>query len=211
MKRILFQGDSITDAKRLRDNENYKGMGYPTFVSARLGFDCPNDYEFFNRGISGNRIVDIYARMKMDIVNLKPDYLSILVGVNDVWHEINDDEMFRNGVSAEKFYKVYSILIDELKTELRNLKIMILEPFVLKQSGTEANWEYFRPEVEKRAEMAKRVAEENDLVFVPLLKEFDEATKIAPAEHWTIEGVHPTPAGHELIARAWMKGFEKLK
>ena len=88
MKTILFQGDSITDAGRARDNNSNRGLGYPHLVSARLGMDNPTEYNFINRGISGNRIVDLYARIKADIINLKPDVMSILIGVNDVWHEI---------------------------------------------------------------------------------------------------------------------------
>ncbi|MBQ9920892.1 MAG: lysophospholipase, partial [Clostridia bacterium] len=85
--RILFQGDSITDAGRARDNDINLGTGYPMLVKATLGFEEPGKYEFFNRGISGNRVVDLYARIKNDIINLKPDVMSILIGVNDVWHE----------------------------------------------------------------------------------------------------------------------------
>ena len=88
MKTILFQGDSITDAGRARDNDANRGVGYPHLVSARLGCDNPTEFNFINRGISGNRIVDLYARIKADIINLKPDVMSILIGVNDVWHEI---------------------------------------------------------------------------------------------------------------------------
>lgn len=89
VKRILFQGDSITDAGRSRENDEWKGRGYATLVSAKLGFDEPNQYEFFNRGIGGNRSVDLLARIKSDVINLKPDVMSILIGVNDVWHEVD--------------------------------------------------------------------------------------------------------------------------
>ena len=85
-KLILFQGDSITDAGRNRENDAGTGTGYPTFVKGELGLSNPGEYEFINRGISGNRIVDLYARIKADIINLKPDYMSILIGVYDVWH-----------------------------------------------------------------------------------------------------------------------------
>ena len=131
-KIILFQGDSITDAGRSYERNDMRGRGYATMVSGELGLSYPEEYEFINRGISGNRIVDIYARMKSDIINLKPDYMSLLIGVNDVWHEFYENP---NGVATDKFEKVYSMLIEELKEALPDLKIMILEPFVLKGSG----------------------------------------------------------------------------
>ena len=111
MKTILFQGDSITDCGRNREQLEGTGTGYPLLVKAQLGFENPGEYTFINKGISGNRIVDLYARIKADIINLKPDYISFLIGVNDVWHEFGG----RNGVAAEKFEKIYTMLIEEIK------------------------------------------------------------------------------------------------
>ena len=206
MKRILFQGDSITDAGRSREDEMHMGLGYPRLVSAALGFENPGEYEFLNRGISGNRIVDVYARIKKDLINLKPDVMSILIGINDVWHEVGE----QNGVDADKFFRVYSMLIEEVKEALPDIKIMILEPFVLKERATVDNWEYFETETKKRQEMANKIAEKYDLKFVPLQAKFDEAVKLAPPVHWTGDGVHPTYSGHELIKREWIKAFNEL-
>ena len=89
MKTILFQGDSITDVGRSRENDADRGHGYATLTAARLMLDHPGEFSIINRGISGNRIVDLYSRIKIDFINLKPDYLSILIGVNDVWHEVS--------------------------------------------------------------------------------------------------------------------------
>ena len=88
--KILFQGDSITDCGRSRENNINVGTGYALLVKSALGFEEPAAHEFLNRGISGNRIVDVYARIKKDIINLKPDVMSLLIGVNDVWHETGD-------------------------------------------------------------------------------------------------------------------------
>lgn len=206
MKTILFQGDSITDVNRSREDDINTGWGYPTRVIGELGVRCPNEYKFYNRGISGNRVVDIYSRIKVDIINLKPDVMSILIGVNDVWHEFSNN----NGVDAEKYFKVYSMLIEEVKEALPDIKIMILEPFLLKGTATEANWDIFRAEVEKRAKKAKLVADKFDLPFVPLMNIFDEAAKNTPTNCWLFDGVHPTSAGHELIKREWIKTFDKL-
>lgn len=206
MKTILFQGDSITDAGRSREDNANLGLGYPTLIKGALGFELPGEYTFLNRGISGNRIVDLYARIKMDIINLKPDVLSILIGVNDVWHEIG----MQNGVEAEKYYRIYSMLIEEIKEALPNIEIMILEPFVLKASATEAAWDVFDAEVRKRAMKAREIAEKYNLTFVPLQDKFDEVSASCPADYWLADGVHPTTMGHELIKREWIKMVPNL-
>ena len=209
MKTILFQGDSITDCSRGAG----LGDGYPLLVTSALGCDCPNEYNFINRGVSGNRIVDVYARIKCDIINLKPDYMSVLIGVNDVWHEIGS----KNGVDAEKYEKIYDMLIEEVLQAVPDIKIMILEPFCLKASATENTeempnrWELFSSEVKKRAIKAKKIAETHNLLFVPLQEVFDKATEKSEAKHWSFDGVHPTAMGHELIKREWLKAFEKIK
>jgi len=205
--RILFQGDSITDADRSRQDDSRLGVGYPRLVEAALGLEEAGEHEFFNRGISGNRIVDLYARIKADIINLKPDLMSILIGVNDVWHEIYENP---NGVDADKFFKIYSMLIEEIKEALPNIKIMILEPFVLPGCSTVENWDYFSTEVPKRALMAKKIAEKYSLPFIPLQKGFDALSTKAPYEYWLGDGVHPTAKGHEFIKTEWIKAFKNL-
>lgn len=205
--RILFQGDSITDADRSRQDDNRLGVGYPRLVEAALGFEAPGEHVFLNRGISGNRIVDLYARIKADIINLKPDLMSILIGVNDVWHELGESP---NGVDADKFYKIYSMLIEEVKEALPNIKIMILEPFVLQGPSTTEKWDVFSTEVPKRAEAAKKIAEKYNLPFIQLQAGFDELATKADATYWIGDGVHPTAKGHEFIKNQWLKAFKEL-
>lgn len=205
--RILFQGDSITDAGRSRETDSNPGLGYPNLIKSQLMYECPGEYEFFNRGISGNRVLDLLARHKVDMINLQPDVMSILIGVNDVWHEVAREPARKNGVRADFYETIYNLLIGELKAALPNLRIMIMEPFVLKASATEEHWEDFEREVALRAEAAKRVAEKNGLEFIALQEKFDEACKKQPADYWLVDGVHPTAAGHELIAREWVKAF----
>ncbi len=205
--RILFQGDSITDADRSRNDSSLLGRGYPLLVEASLGLEAPGEHEFLNRGISGNRIVDVYARIKCDIINLKPDVMSILIGVNDVWHELGESP---NGVSADKFFKIYSMLIEEVKEALPDIKIMILEPFVLEACSTTEHWEFFSTEVAKRASMARKIAEKYSLPFIPLQQGFDELARKAPNSYWLGDGVHPTAKGHEFIKNQWLKAFKEL-
>jgi len=213
MKTILFQGDSITDCGRSGEDNANVGSGYPVLVKACLGYENPDRYQFLNRGCSGNRIVDIYGRIKKDIINLKPDCMSILIGVNDVWHEF----IRQNGVDADKFEKIYCMMIEEIKEALPEIKIMIMEPFCLRGSGTENTeeepdkWNIFSSEVRKRAEKAKAVAEKYGLTYIPLQEKFDEAALKAENTYWLADGVHPTAMGHELIKREWLKAFEGLQ
>ena len=212
-KIIVFQGDSITDCGRDKEKNAQNGRGYAHLTEAYLKCTEPLAYTCYNRGISGNRVVDLYARIKKDMINLKPDYMSILIGINDVWHEYTN----MNGVDAPKFEKVYGMLIEELQEALPDLKIMILEPFVLHGSATNTDeerpgrWEHFASECILRRQAAKRVAEKYGLVFVPLQELFDEVSANTPEGYWLADGVHPTPAGHELIKREWLKAFEKMK
>ena len=203
MIKILFQGDSITDANRERTADRHLGVGYPNLVAARLGFEEPGKYEFINRGISGDRSIDVLARIKRDLINLRPDVLSILMGINDVWHELASE----NGVSTEDYELYYDILLSHIEKELPDTRIMILEPFVLKGIATSEKWEEFRRGAEEKAAAAARAAKKHGIQFVPLMAEFDEAAKLAEPSYWLEDGVHPTPMGHELIAREWMKAF----
>ncbi len=212
-KRILFQGDSITDCGRPRENFGGLGTGYPLMVAATLGTDCADEYEFLNRGIGGNRIVDLYARIKSDFINLKPDYASILIGVNDAWHEI----CWKNGVDTEKFEKIYTMLLDELFAACPNIKLMLMAPYVLEGSAT-CNCEEipdrldrFKSLVAANAAVVKKLAQKYNLPFVETQPIFDAACEKAPATYWLRDGVHPTPQGHELLKRAWLEAFENMK
>lgn len=214
MKTILFQGDSITDCNRKRESITSHGTGYAYMVRGELFSTYPGEYNTCNKGIGGNRIVDLYARIKSDIINLKPDYLSILIGVNDVWHELST----QNGVSAEKYEKIYDMLITEIKEALPDVKIMILEPYVLHGSATNSTeeypgrWEYFSSEVAFRAAAARRIAEKHNLLFLPLQQVLNDAYATYPVDdYWTADGVHPTSAGHTRIKNAWLKAFDMLK
>ena len=217
MKTVLFQGDSITDCYRLRDNDKadediFLGMGYPTLVKARLGLENPYKFRFLNRAYSGDRIVDVYARYKRDIINHNPDYMSLLIGVNDVWHEVDE----KNGVDPERFDLFYRMLLDDVFAALPNIKIMLLEPFFLPGNGTSNSEEkptrgdYFAEQVPMRAEKVKKIAADYKLEFVPLQEKISDAAKNAGNAAILFDGVHPTAIGHEIIAREWIKHFEKI-
>lgn len=206
--KILFQGDSITDTGRTYDRGSMDalGQGYATMVSGILGTEAPGKFVFENRGISGNRIVDLYARAKCDIWNLKPDVMSILIGVNDVLHE----DMIENGVDANRFFKVYDMLLEDTYTYLPDIRIILMEPFVSKGALTEESWDYISPEVSLRADAVRELAKKHNAVFVPLGSVFEEAIGTGDSKYWIGDGVHPTVFGHELIKREWLNAFKKL-
>lgn len=204
MKTIVFQGDSITDVGRNREDFYNLGQGYPNLVAGRLGLRYPGQYTFLNRGVSGDRVVDIYARIKRDILNLKPDFLSILVGVNDVWHELDA----QNGVSTPKYQRVYRMLLEEIRDALPGTKLLLMEPFVLQGSATHQALDWFRQEVSARAQAVRELATEFDLPFLPLQDSLDTLCASAPESWWLVDGVHPTVYFHQFIADQWIKAFE---
>jgi len=202
---MLFQGDSITDCGRSRDTAanpndlNALGQGYAKMAASELLSSRPSDgLQIFNRGISGNRIVDLYARIKCDITNLKPDVLSILIGVNDTWHGM----MSNNGVEVPKFERIYRALLDEVREELPNIKLVLCEPFVLPCGVVAQDW---IPDINERRAVVARLAQDYHAVLVPFQSLFDDAMKKAPAAYWAADGVHPSAAGHMLMAKCWLE------
>ena len=152
--------------------------------------------------------MDLYARIKADVWNHEPDLLSILIGVNDVWHEWGA----KNGVEIERFDRMYRMLLDDTKKRLPDLKIILCEPFILKGSATdseEGQWEHFL-QVKEYAKVVKKIAEDYQLPLVLLQDKFDEAAVKHGGEHYLYDGVHPAAAGAKLIANEWLKIFRKI-
>lgn len=211
--KVLFFGDSITDAGRNRDGSSHIstfGCGFVRVIADRLQGVEPERYEVINRGISGNRIVDLYARVKSDVWNEEPDVVSILIGINDIWHEISK----KNGVELDRFENVYRMLLVDTIKALPKAKIILCEPFVLEGFATENNEEipdrYERfCQVYQYAKVVKKLANEFSLPFVPLQDKFLEKAQQTKAKYYLIDGVHPYIAGANLIAEEWIKCFEK--
>ena len=208
-KTLLFQGDSITDCGRYTCG----GAGYPMYdlgpgyagiiATTLLGEQPEKDWKIINRGYSGHRIVDLYARWKHDAININPDILSMLIGINDVGHEF----AHKNGVDEERFDAFYRMLLDWSKENNPNIKFVIMQPFVYGFGIANSDWE---PIVAKRGEIVRKIAQDYNAVYIPLQEIFDEALKIAPKEYWVVDGIHPTMAGHHLIVKAWLEATKDI-
>jgi len=215
---VVFQGDSITDAGRNRDSAGPNaagalGNGYPLLVaSAVLAARPPSGgglggvggpaglggLRFYNRGISGNKVPDLQQRWTADTIDLHPDVLSILIGVNDFWHKLDHGY---NG-TVQDYEQQYTALLDETRRLLPRVHLIVLEPFVLRTGAVDARW---FPEFDQRRAAATRVATHARATFVPLQSIFNQRARTAPPEYWAADGVHPTPAGHAVIAEHWRR------
>ncbi len=203
--RILFQGDSITDAGRDRTRTEVNdaqalGRGYAYLASARLLRDHPrHGLLLWNRGISGNRVPDLLARWQTDCLALQPDLVSILIGVNDLWHKFDG----RYTGSVADYEQGYRELIEQTLAALPKVQLVLCEPFVLRCGVVSAKW---FPEFEERRAVAGELAAEFQTRFVPFQSAFDRAlADDSPPSYWAADGVHPTAAGHQLLADAWLK------
>jgi lysophospholipase L1-like esterase len=200
---IVFQGDSITDGGRWRTGHDYNhimGQDYAYIIAAKVGAEYPErNLTFINRGISGNRVVDLAARWQKDTLALKPNVLSILVGVNDTIEGGARKE------SVATYAKTYDQLLAETEAKLPGVKIILGEPFLLPVASHKADYAAELARVEKRQQVVEHLAAKYHLPIVMYQNVFNAACRRAPADHWSWDGVHPTYAGHWLVVQAWLK------
>lgn len=195
---VLFQGDSVTDVGRNRDDGNDLGFGYPMFVASWFSAMYPDaNVRFINRGVSGNRVRDLKARWRQDCLDLKPDWVSILIGINDCWRRYDSNDP----TSVEAFEADYRYILDQVKEEL-GAKIIILEPFVLPTPEDRMQW---REDLDPKIQAVRKLAREYGALLIPLDGIMAQACTRREPAFWAADGVHPTPAGHALIAQAWLK------
>ncbi len=207
--KLLFIGDSITDMRRER-TEGFRvysfGNGFVFALEGYLGKNYPGKYEIINRGISGDRIVDIYQRIKVDCWNLSPDVITIMVGTNDVLHDVRDG----NGVEIDRYERFYNMLIEDTQKVLPNTKIIVMGSFVTHGSTTDPIYEQIS-DIRKYAEIAKKVALSHNCTYVSLQPVFDDLTNNMPTSYYLFDGIHPTVVGAHVIAEEWIKEFSKIE
>ena len=200
---VLFQGDSITDAGRERYDPYSLGHGYAMIASAWFGALYPEKkVRFLNRGIGGNRTQDLESRWQKDCIALQPNWVSIMIGINDTWRRYDSGLV----VAVAEYEKSYRALLDAVKTKLA-ARLILCEPFVLPVPEDRKGW---REDLDPKIEVVHKLAEEYEAIVVPLDKIFTGALDRQQASYWAEDGVHPTAAGHALIAQAWLRAVEAL-
>lgn len=201
---VLFQGDSITDAGRSREhasepnNQAALGKGYAWLAASGLLVRRAGDLTIYNRGISGNKVHQLADRWDAECLELEPDVLSILIGVNDIWHKRGGNY---DG-TLEIYESDYDALLARTREALPDVKLVICEPFVLRCGAINDSW---FPEFDTYRAAARRVSDRHDATWVPFQSMFDEATRYAEPSHWAGDGVHPSGAGAALMAQAWLQ------
>lgn len=205
---ILFQGDSITDAGRDRDEKNANsglGAGYAMLATAYLRHKlAERDIRCYNRGISGNKVFQLADRWKENTLDIEPDLLSILIGVNDYWHTLNDYEG-----TVETYEQDFRSLLQRTKEQLPDVNLVIGEPFVVLE-GSAIEEEEWLPDFRNYQAVAKEIAQDFEAAFIPYQSIFDKASENVVPTYWTEDGVHPTLAGSQLMAEGWLETVKRM-
>jgi lysophospholipase L1-like esterase len=195
---ILFTGDSITDGGRDRANPNSLGTTYAYFIASRLqALLAAPDLKIYNRGIGGNRVRDLLGRVDADLLALKPSVVSILIGINDTWRRYDSSDV----TDAAAFEKDYRAVLEKIRDNL-DARVILLEPFLLHVPADRYAW---REDLNPKIDVTRKLAVEFDAELLPLDGLFAQEAAQAPAAYWAGDGVHPTAAGHALIAEAWLE------
>lgn len=200
--KILFQGDSITDAGRSRENPHLLGSGYPKYTAELISAKWPLiPFEFINLGISGNRAENLVARWEADAIAVQPDIVSILIGVNDTWHRAAN----RDWMPHEYFEECYRNILTQLK-EKTKAKIILLEQFLCFTDDKS----YFRCDLDPKIQITRKLAREFADAFIPLDGLFAAASVGVDPKHWAGDGVHPTAAGAQFIAARYLEAVTPI-
>lgn len=202
--RILFQGDSITDAGRDKRNYHDMGSGYPKYASELISAKYPElDIEFINFGISGNRTSQLFDRLYSDAIAFRPDVISILIGINDVWHRYGQERIL---TTDEQISTNYRAILDRIKKET-DAKIIMLSPYILDSDGVD----YMRQDLTSVLKIVRSLAEEYADVYIPLDEHFAAALKTQPEpRYYSADGVHPNENGSKFIGELYASAIEPL-
>lgn len=208
--RVVFIGDSITDgnwgvvynykptsAQRSQTDMNHiYGHGYMSLVASYYQAKYPGrGYSFFNRGFSGHRLSDLAARWQEDVLDLRPDVLSILVGIND----INFSSEGKEALDIVAWKNLYRQLLLKVRGQNPAVRILLCTPFTTKEGKA-------GQAVHELAAAVRELAEELGATLVPFDGLFAKLVDRGPSpSYWIWDGIHPTPAGHYMMAELWKK------
>lgn len=196
---VLFYGDSITDVGRDRENFYGLGEGYPARIAPIYQALFPEQrVTFLNRGISGNTTAQLLERYDTDLKDLKPDYLSILIGINDTWRRYDSDKLTTTG----QFEKNYRQLISQVRRDLPECKIFLIEPWLLSSDPAKEFWHGDFDPKQKVVNDLRSQAE--FFLSATELFEAEKRTGVTDSD-LSADGVHPTPFGHGVIALGWLR------
>lgn len=203
--RILFQGDSITDAGRDKRNYHDMGNGYPKYASALLAQAFPEQsLEFINLGIGGNRTDQLFDRLYPDGIALCPDIISILVGINDVWHRYNESQKIET--TNEQIEVNYRAILTRLRKQT-TAKIVLLSPYLLDCNDKEL----IRADLPALLSIVRKLAKEFADVYIPLDEHFERVLKTQPEPHYySADGVHPNENGAKFIGKLYYEAVAPL-
>lgn len=200
---VLLQGDSITDGGRNYVDGSDLGTGYAMLVAAWFSAAYPEKrVRFINRGISGNRARDLRARWQRDCLDLRPTWVSILIGVNDTWRRYDSNDP----TPLEAFERDYRAILTTVHDRLK-ARLIICEPFLLPVPNDRIAW---RADLDPKIAAVRRLARDFEAIYVPLDGLFAAAATRREPAFWLPDGVHPTPVGHALIAQAWLRAVGAL-
>lgn len=201
--RFVLIGDSITDCGRGGDPEGL-GWGYVRLIRDYLRAKDPaHAPEVLNRGVSGNKVTNLRDRWTKDVLDLAPNVLSVMIGINDVWHGLNPGG---TGVDLDTYRKTYADLLAQVKDKHPACTIVLCEPTVISPPANAKGNETLKPYVAA----VRELAEQQKAILVPLHEVFLDAATARPDIDWHTDGVHPTSSGHMLIARQWLEATELL-
>lgn len=205
---VLFQGDSITDwgrdhNKNIANDFGTLGSGYVLLTASSLLREyAAKNLKIYNKGVSGNKVFQLADRWDTDALAIKPNVLSIMIGVNDYWHTITSG--YKG--TLDTYRNDYRKLLDRTQKALPGVKLIIGEPFAMK--GVKAVDDTWYPAFDGYRQVSRQTAAEFGATFIPYQSVMDEALKLAPASYWSLDGVHPSPAGAALMAHAWQNAVK---
>lgn len=200
---VLFQGDSVTDVSRNREENIDLGKGYAMIASALFSSLYPEkQVRFINKGISGSRVKDLQGRWEEDCLNLNPTWVSILIGINDCWRRYDKNDP----TSIEEFEAGYRDILTRTRENL-DARIILCEPFVLQEPKDRQAW---REDLDPKIQVVRKLSKEFDALYIPFDGLFAQAASRCDSTFWSLDGVHPTLAGHGLMAKAWLKAINAI-